>query len=251
MFGRSNQSLLNDDFQLVVKLILTLTSEGARAPSSKLIVGCDNSEISFHFCKDCRIFREGVKDSSIGIISNNGIDGRTMAFGRLLLAVGLIMPSGCKLAFGHIMAFGRNLAFGRIMAFGRNMAFGRIMAFSRNCNELIELIMAFGLNELIELNDVGPIKLIVKYHIGLIVRIIGLVGHIGLCVLNGSSTLAGCWIIDLIGHICLVSHIRLVGDNGLVGIIDHNGLTDLVSPNSLVGFSYFVNLISLSGQGTP
>jgi hypothetical protein len=29
MFGQSNQSLLNDDFQLVVKLILILTSEGA------------------------------------------------------------------------------------------------------------------------------------------------------------------------------------------------------------------------------
>ena len=28
MFGRSNQSLLNDDFQLVVKLIPILTSEG-------------------------------------------------------------------------------------------------------------------------------------------------------------------------------------------------------------------------------
>jgi hypothetical protein len=29
MFGRSNQSLLNNDFQLVIKSILTLTSEGA------------------------------------------------------------------------------------------------------------------------------------------------------------------------------------------------------------------------------
>ena len=47
MFGRSNQSLLNNDFQLVVRLIPILTSEaeGARAPSSKLIVGCGYSEI--------------------------------------------------------------------------------------------------------------------------------------------------------------------------------------------------------------
>ena len=56
MFGQSNQSLLNDDFQLVVKLIPTLTSEGAQAPSSKLIVGCGNSEISFQFCKDAEYF---------------------------------------------------------------------------------------------------------------------------------------------------------------------------------------------------
>jgi hypothetical protein len=62
MFGRSKQSLLNDDFQLVVKLIPILTSEGTRAPLSMLIVGCGYSEISFHFCEDCRIFREGVKD---------------------------------------------------------------------------------------------------------------------------------------------------------------------------------------------
>jgi hypothetical protein len=51
------------------------TSEGARAPSSKLIVGCGYSKISFHFCKDCRIFCEGVKDSIIGISSNNGLVG--------------------------------------------------------------------------------------------------------------------------------------------------------------------------------
>jgi hypothetical protein len=40
---------------------------------SKLIVGCGYSKISCHFCKDCRIFREGVKDSTIGISSNNGL----------------------------------------------------------------------------------------------------------------------------------------------------------------------------------
>ena len=73
---RSNQSLLNDYFQLVVKLIPILTSEGARAPLSKLIVGCSYSEISYHFCKDCRILREGVKDSStIDIVSNKSLIG--------------------------------------------------------------------------------------------------------------------------------------------------------------------------------
>jgi hypothetical protein len=40
-------------------------SEGAQAPSSKLIVWCDYSKISFHFCKDCRIFCEGVKGNGI------------------------------------------------------------------------------------------------------------------------------------------------------------------------------------------
>ncbi len=40
-------------------------SEGAWAPSSMLIVRCDYSEISFHFCEDCRIFCEGVKGNGI------------------------------------------------------------------------------------------------------------------------------------------------------------------------------------------
>jgi hypothetical protein len=43
-------------FKLIVRF------EGERAHWSKLIVGCGCSEISFHFCKDCRIFHEGVKD---------------------------------------------------------------------------------------------------------------------------------------------------------------------------------------------
>jgi len=42
--------------------IKILTFEGAQAPLSKLIFGCGYSEISFHFCEDCRIFCEGVKD---------------------------------------------------------------------------------------------------------------------------------------------------------------------------------------------
>jgi hypothetical protein len=71
MFGQSNQSLLNDDFQLFVKLIPILTSEGARAPSSMLIVGCGYYEISFHFCEDCRIFREGVKDDLAITMANH------------------------------------------------------------------------------------------------------------------------------------------------------------------------------------
>ncbi len=66
-------NLFNNYFQLVVKLISILISEGAQAPSSKLIVGCGYSKLSFHFCKDCRIFYEGVKDSTIGIFSDNGL----------------------------------------------------------------------------------------------------------------------------------------------------------------------------------
>ena len=42
---------------------LNVRFEEEPAHWSKLVVGCGHSEISFHFCKDCRIFREGVKDN--------------------------------------------------------------------------------------------------------------------------------------------------------------------------------------------
>jgi hypothetical protein len=63
------------------RLIDALSSEGAQfAPnffrlgnfnSSKLIVMY--SEISFHFCKDCRIFCEGVKEAIIDTINRNNL----------------------------------------------------------------------------------------------------------------------------------------------------------------------------------
>ena len=126
---------------------------------------------------------------------------------------------------------------------------------------------------------IGLIELISRDGHICITGLVSFIKLIGLGVLNSLSTLADCWIINLVGHICLVSHIHLVGNNGLVGVINHNGLTDLVCPNSLVrlighidqnslfglvgldsiiqnnsfgglslvGFSYFVDLISLSG----
>ncbi len=72
---------------------------GARAApklSSQLIVASINSEISFHFCNNCRIFREGVKGATA---IPNGLFGRNLAFG-------LISASGQNLAFGRTTAFG-------------------------------------------------------------------------------------------------------------------------------------------------
>jgi hypothetical protein len=62
---------LNDDFWLVVKFVPILIFDGARAPLSMLIVGCEYFEISLHFCKDFRIFREGeweVKDDGNAVV---------------------------------------------------------------------------------------------------------------------------------------------------------------------------------------
>jgi hypothetical protein len=63
-------SFNDGSFQLVVKSDFDVScSEGARASPTKF----NFSEISFHFCKDCRIFREGewewdVKDDGDAVI---------------------------------------------------------------------------------------------------------------------------------------------------------------------------------------
>jgi hypothetical protein len=92
-FQQTNLPLIVDDSSKS-QLIVKSKSEGARAApnhSSQLSVASINSEISFHFCDNCGIFREGVKGATT-------------------------IPNGL---------FGRNLAFGLISAFGQNLTFGR------------------------------------------------------------------------------------------------------------------------------
>ncbi len=109
-----------------------------------LIDGCIYPEISFHFCKDCRIFLEGeweIENDGNAIVKQQSANNH-IAFGP---AFGYILAFG--LAFGHNMAFGHimaslhdsshNMTFG--LAFGHNMAFGP--AFGHT--------MAFGHSELI------------------------------------------------------------------------------------------------------
>jgi hypothetical protein len=108
--------------RLIVEYISSSNSEGARAPSSKLIVGCGYSKISFHFCKDCRIFREGVKDSStIDIVGNNGIIG--LADCDHISLVGLLTLADCWIvgSLGDIGLIVRiNGLVGRIVQNGLN-----------------------------------------------------------------------------------------------------------------------------------
>ncbi len=65
------------------QLIVESKSEGAQAApnlSSQLIVASINSKISFHFCDNCRMFREGVKGATAIL---NGLFGRNLAFGLI------------------------------------------------------------------------------------------------------------------------------------------------------------------------
>jgi hypothetical protein len=101
--------------------------------ASKLIVIYSNSKKPIHFCKDCKLFCEGVNAATA---KPSGLFNHNLAFG-LILAFGFILVFGLNLAFGRNLAFSLNLAFGLITAIGHNLAFGFTMAF--------DLIMAFGL----------------------------------------------------------------------------------------------------------
>jgi hypothetical protein len=164
--------------ELIVDFIST--SEGARAPLSKLIIGCGYSKISFHFCKDCRIFCEGVKDSTIGISSNNGLVG--------LIGLGLI---------GFI-------------------GFGLISLVS--LSGINGLIRQIGLVSLVGLSGFGLISLIGLSLDGLIghISLTGLICDIGFGLISLVG-LSGFCLVGLSGIHCLIVQIGLTGFVGLSG----------------------------------
>jgi len=232
MFGQSNQSLLSDDFQLVVKLIPILTSEGARAPSSKLIVGCGYSKISFRFCEDCRIFCEGVKDSTIGIVSNNGIVGRIDHIGLNLFGHnGLLGYDISLIGLGFVGFVGIGLV-SLASLVGNNGLAGR--------NDLVDriglnLFSHNGLNSFIGLgvSFIGPGFV---GFIGLcLVSIAGFIIHISQVGVGGFSGISG-----LVGQISLVNLSGISGISGISGCIDHNGLIGLIG----------ISLVSLVSSAT-
>ena len=186
---------------------------------SKLIVASINSEISFHICDNCRIFREGVKGATV---IPNGLFGR-------------------NLAFGLISAFGQNLAFDRTTAFGLIMAFGYITV---GCCITLQLR-----NGRIDRNDlVDHIGLdLFGYNglngfIGLGVSFIGLgfVGFISLGLVDIAGLIGQISLIYFIGLDGFIGVIGISGLSGIIGIANHNGL---VGRTDLIGFIELVELI--------
>jgi hypothetical protein len=201
-FQQTNLPLIVDDSSKS-QLIVKSNSEGARAApnhSSQLSVASISSKISFHFCDNCRIFREGVKGATV--IPN-------VLFGR-------------NLAFGLISAFGQNLTFGRTTAFGLITAFGYITV---GCCITLQLC-----NGRVDRNDLVN-------HNGLVGRN-DLIDHIGLVFLghNGLNGVIGLVVsfIGFVGQVGLGSIVILVGLNG-IGLIGYNGLVGFISLG-LVGF---------------
>jgi len=186
---------------------------------SKLIVASINSEISFHICDNCRIFREGVKGATV---IPNGLFGR-------------------NLAFGLISAFGQNLAFDRTTAFGLIMAFGYItvgccitLQLRNGCIESNDLVDHIGL-DLFGYNGLNG-------FIGLGVSFIGLgfVGFISLGLVDIAGLIGQISLIYFTGLDGLIGVIGISGLSGIIGIANHNGL---VGRTDLIGFIELVELI--------
>jgi hypothetical protein len=218
-------------FQLVVECNLILHSEGALfAPyfdrssdidSSKLIVIC--FELSFHFCEDYRIFREGEYQPYLGLQPQFGLRPQ----------LGFWSQNDRWLRQRLHQSYVSLVDFVLIRIVG--------LVDCRIFNGICGLISNISLVGFIHI-DFGDILSL---------------GNLGLISLVGSSTLVDCWIFIGIGNFgCLfslggltsgISLIGRIGRNGLiglVGLVGRNGFVDLIGFSSLIGI---VNSIGLNG----
>jgi hypothetical protein len=262
------------NFQLIVSVFLKSNPEGVQAPSniqvyccvnfdasiiipnfeeaqatpadSTLIVGYHYSKISLPFCKDCRIFCEGVKDdddafvkqqpenydedvgndeekdndiSLVGLSGFNlvGLSGINSLIGQISL-VSLVGISGLVGPFSLINLIGIS-GFGLVSLIGLgNLSI--IGLISLNGFSLVSLIGPSGISGLVDhtgLNFIGHNGLVNFMGLGLDGFIgLGLVGFIGLglgSLVNGISLIS---LIGLIGFISLVGPVSF-GLNGFIG----------------------------------
>jgi hypothetical protein len=198
--------------------------------ATKLIV--EYSKISFHFCKDCRIFCEGVK-GTISISSNSGS----------------VCPSGHNFASG--VAFDHNLAFSLILAFGL-FSFGKR---SIVCHRLLGFICCVGYTSVF----VSPSKLIV-ICIGL--RLVSLISLIGFCFIGINNHIGLNSVVSLIGFISLIGGISfgLIASSASAVLLAHRpcdfaaathqfGPVGCTSPSSFNGISGLISQVGLVNLG--
>jgi len=220
-------------FQLVVDSIVILHSKGARAPSFLLIVGCGYSEISFHFCKDCRIFCEGVKGN--GIVEQKpenkyreGAMSTIAAIAKLNALVGRndVGPIGLIVKINDLQW----LVVDSIVILNCEGARAVPITISEGANNAVPAIFCDRSSKfIVASNSEGEMRKAESYFF----RINSQLSLIGLTGLGGIN--------DLFGHtdplilVCLVGLFGLVGQNSLI----HNGL---------VGRNYLVDFIGLVGH---
>jgi hypothetical protein len=209
-----------------------LTFEGAQAApnhSHQLIVEYKYSNICLHFCKDCRILCEGVKDNG------NGVSQQLFGLGKTGF-VGLNGQIGCASYNGLV---GHNNHINHIGLVGHKRLTG-IAGFVGivSCNSIISLInleamlnhwligligvIGFGLISLVGLSGFGLIGL---SGINGLIGKFGLIGFVGLVSLSGFGLISLTGISGfglVLGVLILVgvSGFSLVGLDSLVAAIN-------------------------------
>jgi hypothetical protein len=213
----------NDDFRLVVKFIPILIFDGAQAPSSMLIVRCNYSKISLHFCKDFRIFCKGeweVKDKR-SANSNYSVTGFQLVVKSILIS----NSEGARFAPNITVSIKAASTFFDI----------KFKLIVKSASDALHFEGARTVPKISSIESYGP-----SSHNGLVNFMgFGLVGLIGL----GRVSLIGQ--ISFVGQISLVKLIsHIIGHNCLDGVI-RLGLVSLVDLVSLSGINDLVGLDSL------
>jgi hypothetical protein len=214
-----------------------------------LIVVYDYSKISLPFCKDCRIFCEGVKDDDDAFVKqrpgnyDDNVSNDEEKDNSLVRQINLVSLVGIS-GFGLIGLIGHS---------GINNLKGFI-----GLNGLVS-IRGFGLVSLVGLGGfslVGIIGLSLISHYGLIcfiglgISLIGLGGHSGNISIIGLGNLSIIYIIGQTGLIgpsassarqlvSLIGFIGLGGHNGLISLVGLSGINGLIGQISLVNSLQF------------
>jgi hypothetical protein len=197
-----------------------LTFEGAQAApnhSHQLIVEYKYSKICLHFCKDCRIFCEGVKDDDNAVSQQLFVIGKT----------GFVGFDGQIGYVGYNGLVGRNNHINHIGLINH-----------KRLTSIAGFVSVVSRNSIISLINLAA--LLNHWLIGLI-SVIGF-GHISLVGLRGFS------LFGLSGINSLIEQISLVGFVGLVSLSGF-GLISLVG---ISGFGLVLGIISfvdVSGFG--
>jgi hypothetical protein len=245
-------------FQLVVEFNPILHSEGALfAPyfdrssdidSSKLIVIC--FEISFHFCEDYRIFREGEYQPYLGLQPQFGLRPQLGFWSQndlwlhqrlhqsyvslvdfvLIRIVGLV---DCRI-FNGICGLISNISLVGFI----HVDFGNILSLGN-----LGLISLVGSSTSVDCRIfIGIGNFVCLFSLGGLTSGISLIGHIG-C--NGLIGIIG--LVGLVGH---NGHIDFFGFGGLIGLISFIGFNGLIGISGISIFSLvgLICVIGLIGQ---
>jgi hypothetical protein len=243
-------SFNDSTLQLVVTLIWIFSPEGVQATSiiqvcccvnfvaliiipnfedsSTLIVGYHYSKISLPFCKDCRIFCEGVKDDDDAFVKQgpanydddvNDDKDKDIGCGKNTSkqqSISLFHNELIKLLSNHIQA--QLIVDSKISSLRCSS--------SLHGNTSLIGISGFGLVGLVGLSGINGLGFVGFIDLGL-VSLVGLIGHISLVGLGGFSGISG-----LVGQISLVSLIGLIGLIGLISL-GKLGITSLIGSLAL------------------